>query len=503
MGRLDEAVRAFVAAAAATTGSDAPWDLAAKAEALRRHASIKRRRLDFDGALALCRESCAVAAAVPDPELVAEAMNGVGAVQLERGDTAAAEEAFEQALSLGGNRPALRGRIEQNLGIIANIRGDWETALLRYQQSLQAFSAAGDTRMCGVAYHNLGMINADRERWSEADRCFESSLGIADSLGDRQMRGHVLLVRTEVHLACQRFEDARRSAEEALQILDQLGVRQGKSEAYKFLGMLYRDTGASALAEARLRSAIDLATQSGTVLDEAEATRELGILYQRLDRNQEALQLLNGAHRLFARLGARVDAHDVRDKVTSLEQIFMELVATWGRSIESADGYTFGHSERVAQYAYAVSAELGWDDYERTTVRIGAYLHDLGKVRVPHEILNKPGPLTPEERETMQLHPLYGLEMLGSVEFPWPVKPIIRSHHEKIDGTGYPDRLRGDEIPVAAQVICIADVYDALTTTRSYRGAFTHDAAMAEMAASRRWWRPEIYDAFTRVVAAR
>jgi putative nucleotidyltransferase with HDIG domain len=499
-GRLDDAIRAFVAAA--SSASAAPWDLAAKSEALRRHASIKRRRQEYDAALALCRESCTVAAAVPDTELAAEAMNGLGAVQLERGDTTAAEAAFEEALTLGSQRPALRGRIEQNLGIVANIRGDYRTALARYERSLDAFRAAGDSRMCAVAYHNLGMVNADQQRWTDADRYFESSLVIAEQLDDRQLRGKVLLNRTEVHLACQRFEDARRSAEDALHVFDELGVRQGKSEAYKFLGMLYRDTGASALAEARLRSAIELATESGTVLGEAEAARELAILYQRLDRNHEALRLLNTAHRLFARLGASADAQDVSGKVATLERIYLDLVASWGRSIESADGYTFGHSERVAEYADAIAVTLGWDEYERTTVRLGAYLHDLGKVRVPHEILNKPGPLTAGEREIMELHPLYGLEMLGSVEFPWDVKPIIRSHHEKVDGSGYPDRLRGDEIPLSAQVICIADVYDALTTHRSYRAAFTHEAALAEMQACCAWWRHEVYEAFSKSVAA-
>lgn len=499
-GRLDEAVRAFIAAAA--SASTASWDLAAKAEALRRHASIKRRRQEFDIALELCRESCTVAAAVPDDELTAEALNGLGAVQFERGDTAAAKKTLEQALALGGHRPALRGRIQQNLGIVANIRGDYREALACYEQSLDAFRTAGDTRMCAVAYHNLGMINADQEQWAAADRYFEASLEIAETLGDRQLRGLVLLNRTEVHLACQRYEDARRSAEDALQLFDQLGVRQWKSHAYKFLGMLYRDTGASALAEARFQSAIAMANESGAVLDEAEATRELAILYQRLDRNHEALRLLNAAHRLFTRWGAQADAQDVRGKMVALERLYLDLVAAWGRSIESADGYTFGHSERVAQYAEAVSVALGWDEYERTTVRLGAYLHDLGKVRVPHEVLNKPGPLTHEEREIMEMHPLYGLEMLGSVEFPWDVKTIIRSHHEKIDGTGYPDRLRGDEIPVSAQVICIVDVYDALTTTRPYRAAFTHERAIAEMTTCRRWWRQDVYDAFTKTVGA-
>jgi HD-GYP domain-containing protein (c-di-GMP phosphodiesterase class II) len=100
------------------------------------------------------------------------------------------------------------------------------------------------------------------------------------------------------------------------------------------------------------------------------------------------------------------------------------------------------------------------------------------------------------------MHPVWGLELLATVEFPWDIKPIIRWHHERYDGTGYPDRLRGDEIPVAAQIICIVDVYDALTTTRSYRPALSHREAMRQIAASRSWWRDDVYRAFTRVAGS-
>ena len=133
-------------------------------------------------------------------------------------------------------------------------------------------------------------------------------------------------------------------------------------------------------------------------------------------------------------------------------------------------------------------------------IRLGAYLHDLGKVRVPHEVLNKPGPLTREEFEIVQMHPLWGLELLAAVEFPWDLKPIIRWHHERYDGTGYPDRLRGDEIPLAAQIVGIVDVYDAITTARSYRLAVSHDAAMAEIERCRSWWSEAVYEAFIAAV---
>jgi putative nucleotidyltransferase with HDIG domain len=133
---------------------------------------------------------------------------------------------------------------------------------------------------------------------------------------------------------------------------------------------------------------------------------------------------------------------------------------------------------------------------------MGAYLHDVGKVKVPHQILNKPGKLTDEEFAIIKRHPVWGVELLASVEFPWDLKPIIRSHHERYDGNGYPDRLRGDEIPLGAQIICIVDVYDALTTTRSYRGAMSPAEALSRMEADRHWWRPDVYAAFLKSVGS-
>jgi putative nucleotidyltransferase with HDIG domain len=303
-----------------------------------------------------------------------------------------------------------------------------------------------------------------------------------------------------VHIARRRFEEAKANAEQALAIFDRLGARLDKADAYKVLGVVFRETGRFTLAEARLQSAIEQAISTGSVLSEAEASRELARLYQTTGRNQEALQLLNAAHRLFSRLDARVDLVDVTSKTNRLEETYFAVVRDWGQSIESADSYTFGHCERVANYAVAVAETLGADQGQHTTIRMGAYLHDVGKVKVPHQILNKPGKLTDQEFEIIKRHPVWGVELLASVEFPWDIKPIIRSHHERYDGNGYPDRLRGDEIPLAAQVICIVDVYDALTTTRSYRAAMSKPEALARMEADRHWWRPDVYAAFLRSV---
>jgi putative nucleotidyltransferase with HDIG domain len=498
-GRLDESDHSYTATIDA---ADADGDRLVLAEAMRRLAIVRQRQHDPEGARDLCRRSYAVATAVGDAGLAAEAVNSLAIFDLEAGVLDAAHDGFHEALRLGGQTPALRARIEQNLGIVANIRGDFTAALAHYRHSLDAFRTAADDRGCALAYNNLGLVSADRQLWDEAEGYYRECLKAAEAIGDVHLRGLVLMNRTEIFLARRQYEDARTSAEEALGIFDQFGALRHKSETYKILGMVYRDTNRHTLAEARLRAAVELAVEAGAVLEEAEASRELARLYQELGRNQDALKLLNASHRLFKRLDARRDLVDVAGKTAELENTYLAVVRDWGQSIESADSYTHGHCERVATYTVAVAHALELGEDERTTIRLGAYLHDLGKVKTPHEILNKPGRLTDEEFAIMQRHPVDGVEMLAGIEFPWDIKPMIRWHHERYDGTGYPDRLKGDEIPLHAQIICVADVWDALTTTRSYRPAMAREKALAIMGESRHHWRPDVFAAFMESVGA-
>src|SRR5881396_1733606 len=364
---------------------------------------------------------------------------------------------------------------------------------------MPARRSCGDEHGCAIAYHNLGMVSADRERFDAADCYFRESRALAERVGDVYLQALCLVNHAEVDVARQRFENARQSAESALALFDQLGARGAKAGAYRVIGMAYRETGRLTLAESRLRSAMDLAVAAGSVLNEAEAARELALLFQMTERNQEALRLLNAAYGLFRRLDARVDLIHVGGKVAELEATYLAVVREWGRSIEASDRYTFGHCERVARNAVATARVLGLDDQTETTILLGAYLHDVGKVGVPHEILSKAGPLTREEREVVQLHPIWGIELLADVEFPWDLKPIIRWHHERYDGTGYPDRLTGDAIPLAAQIVGILDVYDALTAARAYQPARTADQALAELTRYRRWWSDPVFEAFLKI----
>jgi len=172
----------------------------------------------------------------------------------------------------------------------------------------------------------------------------------------------------------------------------------------------------------------------------------------------------------------RVEAH--RLHAEQLSALHMRTIEALALAIEAKDQSTVEHLGRVQVYALAVGKELGLDHAEMEALRTASLLHDIGKLAVPEHIISKPGRLTPEEFEKMKIHPSVGAEILETVQFPYPVAPIVRWHHEKWDGTGYPDGLKAEAIPIGARIIAAVDCLDALASDRQYRRALPMDEAM-------------------------
>jgi len=186
-----------------------------------------------------------------------------------------------------------------------------------------------------------------------------------------------------------------------------------------------------------------------------------------------------------------------------LADLYLATIKSLALAIDAKDQYTHQHILRVQHYAVAIAGHMGITGIELEAINNGALLHDIGKLGVPEYVLLKPGRLTDDEFAKIKEHPQIGADILHAVDFPWPVLPVVRSHHEKWDGTGYPDGLAGEDIPRTARILAVADVYDALTSSRSYRNAWTHERACEVIKKDRgTHFDPVIADAFLEIIGS-
>jgi putative two-component system response regulator len=176
---------------------------------------------------------------------------------------------------------------------------------------------------------------------------------------------------------------------------------------------------------------------------------------------------------LLARVHGLVLLKQFADEHEHAERVILTLAKT----IDARDPFTAGHSGRVAEYADKIAIRMGLDVATRQDMRRGALFHDLGKIVIPDAVLRKPGVLTPEEREIIEQHPVVGHELLSTMRTMRRSLPIVYHHHERLDGSGYPDGISGSSISIPIRIVTVADIFDALTTDRSYRGAMS--AALA------------------------
>jgi putative two-component system response regulator len=195
---------------------------------------------------------------------------------------------------------------------------------------------------------------------------------------------------------------------------------------------------------------------------------------------------------LLARVHSLLRLKHFTDELDNAEAVLFSLALT----IEAKDPYTEGHCDRLSKYSVAMGEKLGLSEELRLALRRGGLIHDIGKLAVPEHILLKPGPLTPEERKIMEQHTIVGERICAPLRSFRNVLPIIRHHHEKQDGSGYPDGLKGGQVPQTARILQVTDIYDALTTDRPYRKALPLEKAFAIMReeVKRGWWDGSLVD---------
>lgn len=230
------------------------------------------------------------------------------------------------------------------------------------------------------------------------------------------------------------------------------------------------------------------------------SSAHLGVLILTRPDNVEFDEQEKSVIASFARLlGAQLGQwHAIRDLRDANELTLKAL----GGALERRDDETGGHTQRVVNTSMRLARKLGWDEEQVKSLRWGAYLHDLGKIAIPDGILHKPAPLTPEERKVIQTHATIGYDLLQDLHFlPAETLDLVRYHHERWDGTGYPAGLRGQNIPDTARIFTIVDVYDALTNARPYKSAWPRERALQEIRSQAgKQFDPHYVDAFLRMM---
>jgi putative nucleotidyltransferase with HDIG domain len=448
-------------------------------------------------ALDVLEAAVASADIVGSPPAVAQALNVIGIVYQVGGDLDQAETIYLAArakaeLAADG---ALIAMIDQNLGTVAIIRGDLRGALEAFRLSQLGYQTLGLRNHEAQVLNNIALAYMELGELADAEAAYDEAARGFEEQGDRARRLDLAVNKVQLYIAGRRYDEALSQCDELL-TLPTGDNPPWKGEVFRHVGVIARERADYAKAAEYLLRAEQHAVENGDLFLRADVAEQLAELYWTQKRHRDMLQCLNEAHSVYSQLKAQHRLAQVEKRNSALESRFLEMAHHWGDSIESKDHYTQGHCERVAFFACVLADSAGFNARSLFWFRIGALLHDIGKIIVPTDVLNKAGKLTDEEWAIMKRHPEAGLELVADIDFPGDIAAIIRNHHERWDGTGYPDGLAGEQIPLAARILCVADVYDALTTTRSYRAGMTHARAAEIMRGSPGQFDPHLLEIF-------
>ena len=452
---------------------------------------------DRDVALDILEAAMAAAIQSENGAAAAQTLNVIGIAHQTGGDLDLAASTYRAAREIAESigESALLPMIDQNLGTVASIRGDTQTALSALRLSILGYEKLGMTGYQGQVLNNIGLVYMDISEYAAAESAYKEAARAFAAVGDRQNELTVALNQVQLWIATKRFDDARRQAEELLRVGNE-DSKVWAGELFRHLGVIAREREDFTAAEEYFEIAARAAEGWGDLLLTADVSEQRAELCWKQGRHRETLVNLNQAFSHYSRLKAQHRVAQVELRNSALESRFLEIAQRWGDSIEGKDHYTQGHCLRVADLASRLAERAGLESRSMFWFKLGALLHDIGKIIVPTEVLNKAGPLNMEEWELMKKHTEVGFDMVADVDFPGVVPEMVRSHHEKWNGSGYPDGLRGREIPITARILCIADVYDALTTTRAYRAALSPARAKEIMRSSGPQFDPELLALF-------
>ncbi|HWI64800.1 MAG TPA: HD domain-containing phosphohydrolase [Symbiobacteriaceae bacterium] len=439
-----------------------------------------------------------------DPDQVIPALNGLVTATASRGDQDGALGYLLKALALC-EQPHVankhRLRVYLNLVKMYTERGRLDDAL---QVALKAkeLGAESDPLLRSIFWLNQGNLYWRRQEWEPMLEASDKAYQESRTTGAVVSHTRALTNRGIAYLELGKYDQADADLRSALALADQLEPSE-LAYANAELGRLHFLRGDYSAALDAGREALAALLTDLASLDKEEVARVsrlFGIIFSTLGQRNLALKYLNRSAAYYSQLGLRGEwqrstemigqvlsgpVRPARSQLQSeVQQLdFLTSVLDLTDDLESVDPYLRGHSERVAGLARLLGEECGLSETELTTLNYAARLHDVGMVAVDAELLRREGPLSEAERRRVALHSQIGEEMLRPYGLPTEGLQAIRHHHEHYDGSGSPDGLVGEAIPLLARILTVVDVYDALTSERVYRGAMSHEQAVVELRA--------------------
>jgi putative nucleotidyltransferase with HDIG domain len=458
--------------------------LVTKSETFNQIGQLLAKQGDHDRALGYLQRAIGAYRRLDDKSGMCRALRNLGVVFVELGEFEEAEINYEEAIGLAeeiGDQ-ILFADLINNLGAIKNMKGSWQEALALLRQSLEIYREKDQKRKSAYTENNLAITLAEKGMNDDAHDYFKRAYETAAAIKDASLTLIVDINLADLHLKRGELQAAKNHSQKAEEyLLDASLINGHLVEAKKLSGKIFYFEQQYDRALLSFNEAIEISHEIGARYLTADVLMERGTLYRAMGKHIEALSDLESSYHIYTTLKAEGKKEHTEEVIDSIEKLYLQIFDSMAREVDRKDKYTKGHSDRVASLALLLGKELGLNTHTLKTIVAASLLHDIGKIKIDDIILKKPGRLSEEEFKRIQEHPGVGVELLRGKEFPWDIKPLILHHHEKLDGSGYPLGLKGEDIPMGARIICIADVFDALTSDRVYRKAFETEKALEIM----------------------
>ncbi|MFH1701264.1 MAG: HD domain-containing phosphohydrolase [Candidatus Zixiibacteriota bacterium] len=445
-----------------------------KAETFTQIGQLMAKQGDFDRALGYVQRAIGSNRRLKNDRGTCKALRNLGVVYLELGEFEEAEINYGQAIELAEKigDEILYADLVNNLGAIMNMKGNRDKALELYSESLKIYEANNQVRKSAYTKNNIAIAFLEQGKEDDAFEYFKEANDIAQSINDASLTLIVNINLADLFLKKGDLTNAKIHCQNADAYLQETGlINSHLVEVKKIAGKIAFLEEEYEISKQFFESALEISREMGTRFLEAEVLLERGKLLRVLQNHFEALNDLESSYQIYASIKAEGKREQTEQVINSIEILYLEIFDSMAKDVDLKDKYTKGHSDRVASLALLLARELGLPTSMLKTIAAAALLHDIGKINIKDEVLKKAGKLTKAEYLHIMKHSELGVELLRAKELPWDVKPLILHHHEKIDGSGYPLGLKGEDIPLGAKIICVADVFDALTSDRVYRKA--------------------------------